>query len=311
MSQATINEEEYLKESNLILAQKGKTFFWAKFLLNKKHATKAVRLYRFCRYVDDVGDETADKEVARRMLLKIIEDLITGSSDHPIVRDAISLFNESRIEINIPISLIQGVISDLNLVRMKDEAALIFYCYQVAGTVGLMMSKVLDIRDDRAFAHAIDLGIGMQITNICRDVTEDAVMNRRYLPSSLVGDIEPNVLIKPDIQAQAKVKLALAKMLDTADEYYQSGYHGLCFLPIRARLGISIASGLYRQIGINLVNKDFACWSFRSVVSNKLKAWLTLKILAHNVIATDFYFYSKSHNSRLHHPIREVAYSHA
>jgi 15-cis-phytoene synthase len=311
MRHVTINQAAYIKESNLILSQKGKTFFWAKFLLNKKHATQAVRLYRFCRYVDDVGDETTNTEVARQMLMQIIDALRNGTSDHPIISDAIALFNESKIEIDIPISLIQGVISDLTLVRIKDEAALIFYCYQVAGTVGLMMSKILDIKDNRAFAHAIDLGIGMQITNICRDVAEDASMNRRYLPASLIGNIEPLALTNPDIQTQDKVKSALATMLATADEYYQSGYHGLCFLPIRARMGIAIASGLYRQIGTNLANRNYAYWLFRSVVSKKLKAWLTLKILGCNLIATDFYFYSKSHNSRLHHPIRALAYSHA
>jgi phytoene synthase len=261
--------------------------------------------------VDDVGDETTDTEVALQMLTQIIDALRKGTSDHPIISDAIALFNESKIEIDIPISLIQGVISDLTLVRIKDVADLIFYCYQVAGTVGLMMSKILDIKDDRAFAHAIDLGIGMQITNICRDVAEDASMNRRYLPASLIGNIEPFALINPDLQTQDKVSIALATMLATADEYYQSGYHGLCFLPIRARLGIAIASGLYRQIGTNLANRNYTYWSFRSVVSKKLKAWLTLKILGRNLIETDFYFYSKSHNSRLHHPIRALAYSHA
>jgi phytoene synthase len=311
MNQAKTTYAQYIQESNLILSNKGKTFFWAKFLLNKKHATNAVRLYRFCRYVDDVGDESTDPVLANFMLMQIINELKIGISNHPVISDAIDLFNESQININIPISLIQGVMSDLSLVRIKDDAALMIYCYQVAGTVGLMMCKILDIKDNRAAAHAIDLGIGMQITNICRDVSEDAKMNRRYLPASLIGDTEPLALINPDIQTQDKIRNTLKKMLNTADEYYQSGYHGLCFLPIRARLGIAIASGLYRQIGTNLINKNYASWSFRSVVCKKLKAWLTLKILVRGLVDTDFYFYVKTHNSRLHHSIKEVAYSHA
>ena len=311
MNQAKTTYAQYIQESNLILSNKGKTFFWAKFLLNKNHASKAVRLYRFCRHVDDVGDESTDPILANLMLMQIINELKIGISNHPVISDAINLFNESQININIPISLIQGVISDLSEVRIKDDAALIIYCYQVAGTVGLMMSKILDIKDNRAVAHAIDLGIGMQITNICRDVAEDAKMNRRYLPASLIGDIKPLALINPDIQTQDKIRNTLKKMLNTADVYYQSGYYGLCFLPIRARLGIVIASGLYHQIGTNLVNKNYASWSFRSVVSKKLKAWLTFKILARSLVDTEFYFNVKPHNSRLHNSIKEVAYSHA
>lgn len=311
MNPDNIIQAQYIKESNFILSQKGKTFFWAKFLLNKKHATKAVRLYRFCRYVDDVGDEITDKALAHLMLEQIIDELTAGISKHPIISDAIRLFHESKIDINIPISLVQGVMSDLSLVRIKDDEALIVYCYKVAGTVGLMMSKILDINDNRAFAHAIDLGIAMQITNICRDVAEDAQMNRRYIPASLIGNIDPAELAHPDIQAQGKIRSALAIMLKTADQYYQSGSQGLCFLPIRARLGIAIASELYRHIGINLSNKNYNCWSFRSVVSKKLKCWLTLKILTRCLVDRHFYFYVKPHNSPLHDSIKNVAYRHA
>jgi 15-cis-phytoene synthase len=310
MKQIQTNQMEYLKESNLILANKGKTFYWAKFLLNKKHATNAVRLYRFCRYVDDIGDESTDPKLAKVILNKIIKHLKTGISDDVIVSDAIALFKASEINVKIPISLIQGIISDLSLVRMKDEASLAIYCYQVAGTVGLMMSKILEIKDSRAYAHAIDLGMAMQMTNICRDVIEDAQLNRRYLPATLIGEIEPQALINPNIEIQAKIKSSLVSMLDTADEYYQSGYNGLCFLPIRARLGIAIASGLYRHIGINLRRKHYASWAFRSVVSKKHKAWLTIKILAFGLLDKDFHLYQHQHRASLHHSIKEIAYSH-
>lgn len=308
MSQAKLNQKEYIKESNLVLAQKGKTFFWAKFLLNQKHATQAVRLYRFCRHIDDVGDDNADHSLARHLLLQIIEELNVGRSSHPIISDAIALFHESQININIPIALVQGVMSDLDLVRIKDEAALMLYCYQVAGTVGLMMSKILDVKDQRAYAHAIDLGMAMQLTNICRDVAEDALMNRRYLPAALIGDIEPAALINPDEKTQDKIKNTLIKMLNNADTYYQSGHDGLCFLPNRARFGIVIASGLYRHIGTHLANNNYACWAFRSVVSKPLKAWLTVKILLLSLLDKSFYFYTKAHNHCLHDAINKVAY---
>lgn len=309
MSQTDNIQKAYIKESSLVLAQKGKTFFWAKFLLNQQHATQAVRLYRFCRHVDDVGDDTKDQSLARQMLLQMIEELTAGRSNHPIISDAITLFHEAKISITIPISLIEGVMSDLDLVRVKDEEALMIYCYQVAGTVGLMMSKILNIKDKRAFSHAIDLGMAMQLTNICRDVTEDALMNRRYLPTSLIGDIEPAALINPDEVTQRKIKNTLITMLNNADEYYKSGHDGLCFLPIRARLGIVIASGLYRHIGTHLANKNYACWAFRSVVSKQLKLWLTIKILTQSLLDQSFYIYARSHKQGLHDAINEVANS--
>lgn len=311
MTGAKINEAAYIKESNFILAQKGKTFFWAKFLLKKKHANKAVRLYRFCRFIDDLGDDATDLAIARLMLMEIIDDLTLGTSDHPIIRDAIALFAEAKIEISIPISLIQGVVSDLNLVRVKDKAELIIYCYQVAGTVGLMMSKILDVTDERALSHAIDLGVAMQMTNISRDVGEDAQMNRRYLPSSLLGDIAPSAMTNPNVQNQQKLRFTVAQIVNTAEEYYQSGYAGLCFLPIRARLGIAIASGLYRQIGINLIPRNYESWLFRSIVSKKQKVWLTLKIVTSCLLDRKFYFYSGPHLSRLDDSIKKVVYAHA
>ena len=122
----------------------------------------------------------------------------------------------------------------------------------MAGTVGLMMSKILDVNDPRALAHAIDLGIAMQITNICRDVTEDAHLKRRYLPASLIGNVEPAQLLNPDLATQGQLRATLKSLLQLADQYYKSGYEGLCFITLRSRLSIAIASSLYRQIGLIL-----------------------------------------------------------
>jgi phytoene synthase len=112
----------------------------------------------------------------------------------------------------------------------------------------------------------------------------------------------------PDEQTQHKIKNTLVRMLSNADAYYQSGHDGLCFLPIRARFGIVIASGLYRHIGTHLAKNNYACWAFRSVVSKPLKAWLTVKILIQSLFDKSFYFYTKAHNQRLHDAINEVAH---
>jgi phytoene synthase len=248
---------DYIKESNNILANKGKTFFWAKFLLKQEHAEDATRLYRFCRYIDDIGDESDDKDHAHQVLSKVISEINTGISSDPVINDAIKLFNKKNIDIRVPIELINGVLSDLQPVRIASEDQLLIYCYRVAGTVGLMMSKILDVNDERAYAHAIDLGIAMQLTNICRDVTEDAIMQRRYIPGSMCNNSEPDLLINPDKEIKILISKNLSDLLQMADNYYQSGHDGLCFLPFRARMGMAIAAFLYRHIGVKLKNKNY------------------------------------------------------
>ena len=301
---------DYIEESRKILAKKGKTFFWAKFLLQKEHAEDATRLYRFCRYIDDIGDESIDKDQARQALLQIISEIKLGLSNDPVIKDALQLFNKRNIDIRIPTELINGVISDLKSVRIETEGQLLIYCYQVAGTVGLMMSKVLDVKDDRAYAHAIDLGIAMQLTNICRDVVEDASMDRRYIPGSMCENLEPALFISPAISTKTLISKDLNYLLSVADEYYKSGHNGLCFLPFRARMGMAIAGFLYRNIGVRLKNENYAFWNGRVFVSKASKFKLTLQILSRSISDIGFYNYKVQHKAVLHQSLKNLPYVH-
>ena len=301
---------DYINESNKILSRKGKTFFWAKFLLKQEHAEDATRLYRFCRYIDDIGDESEDKARAHAALSKVIYELAQGKSNDPVIADAVKLFTKKNIDVKIAIELINGVISDLKSVRLESEDQLLIYCYQVAGTVGLMMSKILDVRDERAYAHAIDLGIAMQLTNICRDVTEDAMMHRRYIPGSLCKNLEPDLLINPDKDTKNLISKNLAYLLNMADTYYQSGHDGLCFLPFRARMGMAIAGFLYRHIGVKLKNNHYAFWNGRVCVSKSLKLGLTTQILLSSLFNASFYRYKGQHQIQLHQSLKNLPHVH-
>ena len=300
---------DYIKESNNILANKGKTFFWAKFLLKQEHAEDATRLYRFCRYIDDIGDESDDKDHAHQVLSKVISEINTGISSDPVINDAIKLFNKKNIDIRVPIQLINGVLSDLQSVRIASKDQLLIYCYRVAGTVGLMMSKILDVNDERAYAHAIDLGIAMQLTNICRDVTEDAIMQRRYIPGSMCNNPEPELLINPDKEIKILISKNLNDLLHMADSYYQSGHDGLCFLPLRARMGMAIAAFLYRHIGVKLKNKNYEFWMGRVFVPKSLKLKLTLQILLRSIFDAGFHQYKVQHQVQLHQPLKNLPYA--
>jgi len=301
--------DAYQTESNLILAQRGKTFFWARFCLNQTQAREATRLYRFCRYIDDIGDECADPNQAKKTLTSIIKSLRAGEADHPIVHDAIKLFQQYGIEIEIPILLIEGVISDLDEVAIKDIETLLVYCYQVAGTVGIMMCKLLGVKNKAAYAHAIDLGIAMQLTNICRDVKEDAVLGRRYLPNTLVGNISLSSLSNPDSQSQTTLINAVKKLLELAQQYYDSAGKGFCFIPLRARFAIALAAKLYQQIGMVLKNNDYHYWQQRAYVSTQSKLLISLGCIARHLINPLFYRYQFHHAATLHQSLRLLPYA--
>lgn len=257
----------------------GRTFYWARSLLGAQHARRATRLYWFCRSLDDIVDTTDTRPAARNALAAARRALDGWDTQNPVLRDARELFRECRIDPAIPFELIHGLESDLDSVRMKDVPELLRYCYRVAGTVGIMMSGVLDATTPAAFLHAVDLGIAMQLTNICRDVAEDARAGRRYLPADLVGEIPPSCLIAPTGTLRATAQDAVRTLLDLADRYYASGERGLAYLPAGARAGILVAARMYRQIGMTVRRRDFDCWSGRAVVGRVGKLTITLSAL--------------------------------
>jgi len=185
-------------------------------------------------------------------------------------------------------------------VRMADEAELLRYCYRAAGTVGLMMCRVLDAPEPAAAAHAVDLGIAMQLTNLCRDVAADARMGRRYLPASLVGDIAPDALIEPSPALQPTLRAAVARLLTLAETYYASGEAGLPFLPVRARAGILVAGRVYRAIGHRLTACEHAYWEGRAFVPDWRKATITLTALTTQPLRGAFWSRPTSHHGQLH-----------
>jgi phytoene synthase len=283
-----------------VLANKGRSFHWARRLLGKIHAERATRLYRLCRYIDDLGDEEISVEAASKNLLEARNAIHLDHSDHEILKDGISLLHECQIDQAILLDLIAGVESDTQLVRVEDQDALLRYSYQVAGTVGLMMSKALDTNDEAAYPFAIDLGIAMQITNICRDIKVDALANRRYIPANLVHDLEPIALIHPNEQQKDLVQDAVANLLNCAEKYYASGEKGLSYLPLQARLSILVAARVYREIGRELKNQNYEYWHRRIVVSTPRKIVITFQALLSTLFTLNFWRHPKKHDANLH-----------
>ncbi len=282
-AEAAVAADTVFAAADKLLAQRGHSFHWARRLLSARHAERATRLYGFCRrmddLVDDLADDCASPTAAHEALAVVRLALQTGQSNDPALLDMLHLMRDCGIAPAVPLELISGVESDLGEVRVADTAELLRYGYRVAGTVGLMMTAALDVTTPEALPHAIDLGIAMQLTNICRDVRDDALLGRRYLPATLVGALEPAALIAPVGAVRAAAVHAMSTLLDLADRHYASGEQGLHHLPAGARAGILVAARVYREIGVVLRLRDFDCWSSRARVGVAAKAAITLGAL--------------------------------
>ncbi|MEO0603436.1 MAG: squalene/phytoene synthase family protein, partial [Myxococcota bacterium] len=170
------------------------------------------------------------------------------------------------------------VLGDLDLVRVADDAELFRYGYGVAGTVGLLMCGVLGVEDEAAYARAVDLGIAMQITNICRDVKEDAVRGRVYLPADRLraAGVDPEALVTGEADPAA-VASVVGDLFEVADQFYQSGDECLRAIPMPARGAILVASRVYRAIGTRLGRRHaYNALHGRTVVPVSQRLWLAL-----------------------------------
>ena len=289
-----------MMSSKKILARHGKSFYWASLFLGPKLAERAAQLYQFCRFVDDLADGDLSE---RKESLEDIRARLEGHSvaAGPEIESFLQLASENNIPLIAARELLDGMLSDQTAVAFNSEAELLRYCHAVAGTVGLMMCRVLNCKDQRADSFAIDLGIAMQLTNIARDVLEDAKMERRYLPASWIN-VPASKISASNVACRAPVASAIERVLDLAEEYYVSALVGIRLLPFRSRFSISVALRIYRQIGVLLQRRHLRWWDGRIYVPASEKVLLTLRSLLDLRPATML-----SHNQHLHRDLKGLA----
>ena len=270
-----------LNQPEQILATSGESFFWARRFLGRKMGHDAAVLYSFCRVLDDMADGDIPDGPAH---LRQIQSLLKQGewTQHPVLKHYAPLVEAYRLPHDVIGSLVEGLMDDqAPQVLINDEASLIQYAYKVAGTVGLLMCNILNNEDPRAKAHAVDLGIAMQLTNIARDVVEDAKMGRRYLPGEWVNHLSPEdiVLASKDPQSHegTLITLAVERLLELAEVYYASGRAGLSYLPLRAHFSIGVAAKVYRQIGRQLLKSTDSWHGRRQVTSKASKMLCTMR----------------------------------
>jgi len=230
-----------------VMARRGRSFRLAGWLLPDRDLLAAAELYAFCRMVDDLADEAPDPVLARTELERLRAAIMEPeAAEFP----AAVAFLELGVPTDAAALLIDTVLSDIGAVRIATEAELLRYAHGAAGTVGMMMSALLGASAPAARAHAIDLGIAMQLTNIARDVAEDAALDRIYLPACWL----PHGTAPQDIRHDpAPVFLAVRRVLHLADAHYRRAEAGFCYLPPRARAAIRSAARLYEAIGTEIL----------------------------------------------------------
>ena len=295
-------------EARAVMARHGRSFSWASRLLAGSDAEAASRLYAFCRSIDDLADESGPEEGTRR-LDALRAEIERGESDDPAVRAYFALEKSSGISREVALRFVDAVAGDLGRVRVADEGELVRYGYGVASTVGLMMCSVLGVRDSRALPFAIDLGVGMQLTNIARDVLEDAGLDRRYVPAAyLPRAVEPQEIRAADARLRGELLCAVYRILDLADRFYRSADRGMRFLPWRARLAILTASRVYEAIGTEIRRRGDRYWEGRVVVGRTRKLWHTARAIGSLLFDPGYWNLGAAprHPARLHRALRRL-----
>lgn len=296
-------------EAEMTLRQEGRTFHWARRFLGQGMGQDAARLYAFCRLLDDLAD--GDLPNGARRLMSIRDSLLGNTTAlDPALLEFRPFIHVKNLPEDVLIALIDGLLMDQETVLLGTREDLARYSYHVAGTVGILMCRILDCDSPEATAFAIDLGIAMQLTNIARDVLEDAHMGRRYLPGDWVGGITPREIVLATQEADAMIIKQVAegvmRTLSLAETYYESGIMGLSYLPMRAHIAILIAARAYRQIGLQLARQGYNWQDGRQVTSTATKACSSIAALPL------MRYRSKAvlpHDDRLHHGLEGLPHA--
>jgi phytoene synthase len=212
-----------------------RSFNWAGFFLPKKTYLKCSALYDFCRTIDNIADEDDKLDIKKNNFSNFKNNFNNKNYNNPIIKNMWDLVNHYNISQKIIDDLFDGIESDLKKeVQLSSNKDLLIYSYRVAGTVGLMMAKILNVKNKNALKSAIDLGIAMQLTNISRDVVEDARNNRSYIAANFNS---------------------IKDTLKLAELFYESSFASIKEIPFNFRFSILVARRVYKKIGSNILKK--------------------------------------------------------
>ena len=212
-----------------------KSFSWAGFFLPTETLKKCSALYDFCRIADNIADDNEELKIKEKKFIQFENDFNQKKLHNPVIKNMWDLIEEFNISLKIVQDLLDGIKSDIkDKVKLNSKKDLLIYSYRVAGTVGLMMAKILKVNKKSSLKSAIDLGIAMQLTNISRDVIEDSENNRFYINENFEE---------------------ILSTINLADNFYENSFYSIKDIPISFRFSILVARRVYRKIGDKIKNK--------------------------------------------------------
>lgn len=262
-----------------MIAAGSKSFAWAAKLFDAETHRDACLLYAWCRYCDDQIDaehlgyrvtalDDAERAARLHTLERETQAALQGRPGaEPVFQALHSVVTRRGIPGRYPLELLDGFAMDVRRQRCASLEDLLLYCYHVAGVVGLMMAHVMGARDPRALQRAADLGIALQLTNVARDVLDDARVGRVYLPLDWLEQAGVPVADLAQPCHREALFGVVARLLDEAERYYASGDQGLPSLSFRSAWAVAMARGVYRDIGQLVRRRGARAWDRRAVVS--------------------------------------------
>lgn len=263
-----------------LLREGSKSFFAASLLLPKRVREPTVPVYAFCRVADDVVDEAEDSNAVASLRARLAAAYSGKPHDSPVDRAFADVARAHDLPREILEALIEGFAWDAEGKRYTTISDLHGYCARVASTVGVIMSVLMGTRDPVALARACDLGVAMQLTNIARDVGEDARNGRLYLPLEWLEEAKIDVdpfLARPVFSE--KLGRVVARLLQHADGLYARSHAGIPMLPADCRASIHAASLIYSEIGRFVEKNQFDSVTTRAYVPLGRKLRLLLRAL--------------------------------
>ncbi len=262
-----------------LLQAGSRSFFAASRLLPKQIRGNATALYAFCREADDAVDlGQGGSDAPAKLLVRLERIYDRRPADHPVDRAFAAMVEDCALPQDLPVALIEGLRWDTEGRQYETLADLQAYAARVAGTVGSMMTLVMGVRDPQALARACDLGVAMQLTNIARDVGEDAAAGRLYLPRQWLREagIDPDVWLADPCFDDALASV-VARLLSTAAQLYDRAEVGIACLPPGCRPAMFAARLIYAEIGRVVAESGFDSFSKRAVVPTRRKLILVLQ----------------------------------
>jgi phytoene synthase len=269
--------DEYCRQK---AAQSGSSFYYSFLFLPLPRRRAITALYAFCREVDDVVDEIADPTVARTKLAwwrQEIANAFAGTAQHPVARALIPVVATYALPEAHFQTVIDGMAMDLEQSRYLDFAALEQYCHRVAGVVGLMSAEIFGYTQPGTRTYARDLGVAFQLTNIVRDVGEDARRGRIYLPQEDLArfGVAPSSL--QGGKATDAFRALMAFETERARTWYARAYAALDPRDRRAQRAGLIMAAIYRTLLDEIARDGFEVLDRRTSLTPLRKLWIAWK----------------------------------